>query len=341
MNYSELDEDDEDLYEGLEADNVGSYEKKVEEKKVEKKEVEKVFPKQKEQLFEKSRKSLYKKLSGAKPIYTKKGTSSSALSNRALLLVLMCPIDIAEGNNFDNVSIFPLLFLSIISFLLPFLLTEPCVFLGAPQISEDVDVGEGKIHFLLLLNLLYFINDMTIKRYCEQIGKVKRVVILEDEHYCKSLGMCLVEFYYLDHSQNYATFLREKLKAVVRTLDINIEEQIKRDELYNYGGYLNYGIIELLKKEYSEFLHTSESAQDALNKPLSLNRHPLFKWFNTNLKDVLNTYVKSELKKKKKNTTSCDFMDQSDSNSDSESDISTHILEYASKKNRFLRGGKP
>ncbi|SCQ16815.1 conserved Plasmodium protein, unknown function [Plasmodium ovale] len=285
MNYSELDEDDEDLYEGLEADNVGSYEKKVEEKKVEKKEVEKVFPKQKEQLFEKSRKSLYKKLSGAKPIYTKKGTSSSAF--------------------------------------------------------EDVDVGEGKIHFLLLLNLLYFINDMTIKRYCEQIGKVKRVVILEDEHYCKSLGMCLVEFYYLDHSQNYATFLREKLKAVVRTLDINIEEQIKRDELYNYGGYLNYGIIELLKKEYSEFLHTSESAQDALNKPLSLNRHPLFKWFNTNLKDVLNTYVKSELKKKKKNTTSCDFMDQSDSNSDSESDISTHILEYASKKNRFLRGGKP
>ncbi|CRH02423.1 conserved Plasmodium protein, unknown function [Plasmodium relictum] len=281
MNYSELDEDDEDLYEGLEAENLDSYEKKVEEKK---KEIDKVI-KPKEQSYEKSRNNLYKKLSGAKTIYTKK---------------------------------------------------ESCLFFGAPQASEDIEVGDHKTEFLLLLNLLYFINDILIKSICEKIGKVKRVLILEDEHYCKSLGMCLVEFYYLDNSQNYTAYLKEKLKVEVKKLDYNLEEQIKKDEIYNYGGYLDNNIIDQIKKENLENLHNMENFNDILNKSLNLNKHPLFTWFNTSLKDVLNTYVKSEIKKKKKCSISNDYIDkQNESNSDSGSDISTHILNYVSKKNKL------
>ncbi|SBT80704.1 conserved Plasmodium protein, unknown function [Plasmodium malariae] len=281
------DEDEVDLYEGLEADNLGTIEKKVEEKK---KEVEKVV-KPKEQLYERSRKSLYKKLSGAKATYTKK---------------------------------------------------DPCLFLGAPQAIEDIEGGgEQKVEYLLLLNLLYFINDILIRKHCENIGKVKRVVIIEDENYCKSLGMCLVEFYHLDSSQNYVLYLKEKLKAEVRKLDLHIEEQIKKDELYNHGGYLDYNIIDLLKREYAEFFQTSDNVYDALNKSLNMNRHPLFAWFNTSLKDVLNTYVKSELKKKKKGAMKNDYINRkNESNSDTDSDMSTHILDYVSKKNKFLSYNK-
>ncbi|CAD2104020.1 conserved Plasmodium protein, unknown function [Plasmodium vinckei lentum] len=280
MDYSELDED-EDLYEGLEGNNLEITEKTVEEKK---KEPEITTPKLKEQSFEKSRKSLYKKLSGAKDIYTKK---------------------------------------------------DPYLFFGAPQTNEEeeeLEEHEGK--FLLLVNLLYFINDMVIRKHCENIGKVKRVVILEDEHYCKSLGICLIEFYYLDNSQNYVAYIKEKLKADVKTVDAHLEEQIKNDEIYNYGGYLNSSIIELIKRNNSEYINTNENIHDVLNKSMSLNRHPLFTWFNTSLKDVLNSYVKSELKKKKKYGN--DFLEKKyDANSDSDDEISTHILEYASKKNKM------
>ncbi|GAW83380.1 hypothetical protein, conserved [Plasmodium gonderi] len=291
MNYSEIDEDDEDLYEGLEVDNLlqGSNEKRADEKK---KEVEKAIVKPKEQFFEKSRKSLYKKLSGAKVVYTKK---------------------------------------------------EPCLFLGAPQASEDIDEREHKIEYLLLVNLLYFINDIVIKSFCEQIGKVKRVIILEDEKHGKSLGMCIVEFYILESTQNnYVAYLKEKLKVDVRKLSSNLVELIKSDELYSYGGYLNNNIIELIKKDNSDVLHTTENIQDALNKSLNLNKHPIFSWFNTSMKDVLNTYVKSELKKKKKkNSNINDYMDRkNESDSDSESDISTHIIDYVSKKGKFTSYSK-
>ncbi|CRG97563.1 conserved Plasmodium protein, unknown function [Plasmodium gallinaceum] len=285
MNYSEL-EDDEDLYEGLEAENLDSYEKKVEEKK---KEIEKAV-KPKEQIYEKSRNNLYKKLSGTKTIYTKK---------------------------------------------------ESCLFFGAPQASEDIEIGDHKLEFLLLINLLYFINDILIKNVCEKIGKVKRVLILEDEQYCKSLGMCLVEFYYLDNSQNYSAYLKEKLKVEVKKLDFNLEEQIKKDEIYNYGGYLDNSIVEQIIKENLDNSQSKENFNDIINKSLNLNKHPLFTWFNTNLKDVLNKYVKSEIKKKKKCSISNDYIDrQSESNSDSGSDISTHILNYVSKKNKFCNFNK-
>ncbi|KJP88201.1 hypothetical protein AK88_02148 [Plasmodium fragile] len=250
MDYSEVDEDDEDLYEGLEADNLlqGSYEKRIEEKK---KEVERApVVKPKEQLFEKSRKSLYKKLSGAKAVYTKK---------------------------------------------------EPCLFLGAPQLSEDAEEEEdNKVEFLLLVNLLYFINDVVIKNCCDKIGKVKRVVILEDDKHGKSLGIGLVEFYSIDSSQNYVAYLKEKLKADVRKLSLDIEEQIKADDLYNYGGYINSHTVELIKRDNLDVLQCTENIHDALSKSLNLNKHPIFSWFNTSMKDVLSTYVKSEIKKKKK-----------------------------------------
>ncbi|CAA9990780.1 conserved Plasmodium protein, unknown function [Plasmodium knowlesi strain H] len=290
MDYSEVDEDDEDLYEGLEADNLlqGSYEKRIEEKK---KEVERVPVKPKEQFFEKSRRSLYKKLSGAKVVYTKK---------------------------------------------------EPCLFLGAPQLSEGADEEDNKVEFLLLVNLLYFINDVVIKNYCEKIGKVKRVVILEDDKHGKSLGICLVEFYSLDSSQNYVAYLKEKLKADVRKVSLDIEEQIKGDEMYNYGGYINSHTIELIKRDNLDVLQCTENIHDALSKSLNLNKHPIFSWFNTSMKDVLSTYVKSELKKKKKNAIiNNDYMDRkNESDSDSGSDISAHIIDYVSKKNKFLSYGK-
>ncbi|CAG9471997.1 conserved Plasmodium protein, unknown function [Plasmodium vivax] len=290
MDYSEVDEDDEDLYEGLEADNLlqGSYEKRIEEKK---KEVERAPVKPKEQFFEKSRKNLYKKLSGAKAVYTKK---------------------------------------------------EPCLFLGAPQLNEDAEEEDQKVEFLLLVNLLYFINDVVIKNCCDQIGKVKRVVILEDDKHGKSLGICLVEFYSIDSSQNYVAFLKEKLKADVRKVSIDVEEQIKADELYNYGGYINSHTVELIKRDNLDVLQCTENIHDALSKSLNLNKHPIFSWFNTSMKDVLSTYVQSELKKKKKNAIiNNDYMDRkNESDSDSGSDISAHIIDYVSKKNKFLSHGK-
>ncbi|EUD68862.1 hypothetical protein C922_00550 [Plasmodium inui San Antonio 1] len=286
MDYSEVDEDDEDLYEGLEADNLlqGSYEKRIEEKK---KEVERAPVKPKEQFFEKSRKNLYKRLCGAKVVYTKK---------------------------------------------------EPCLFLGPPQSSEDAQEQHHKVEFLLLVNLLYFINDVVIKNFCDKIGKVKRVVILEDEKHGKSLGICLVEFYSIDSSQNYVAYLREKLKADVRRVSVDVEEQIKADELYNYGGYINSHTVELIKRDNLDVLQCTENIHDALSKSLNLNKHPIFSWFNTSMKDILSTYVKSELRKKKKNAIiNNDYMDRkNESDSDSGSDISAHIIDYVSKKNKFL-----
>ncbi|SPJ11896.1 conserved Plasmodium protein, unknown function [Plasmodium sp. DRC-Itaito] len=290
MNYSEIDEDDEDLYEGLEGDNLDTFEKKIEEKK---KEVEKPI-KPKEQSFDKSRRNLYKKLCGGKVTYTKK---------------------------------------------------EPCLLFGAPHATEevtDIGLGEEKVEFLLLLNLVYYINDIIIRKHCEKFGKVKRVLILEDNVYCKSLGICLVEFSYLDNTQNYSLYLKENLKVTVKKLDGFLEEQIKNDELYNYGGYLDYNIIEKIKNEHMDILKNKDNFYDTLfNKSLNLNKHPLFPWFNTNLKDVLNTYIKSELKKKKKNTSNNNNNEYTDkqyesNSSDSDSDISTHVLNYIQKKNKYI-----
>lgn len=213
---------------------------------------------------------------------------------------------------------------------------EPRLYFGAPQIKEEPYREGAKREFLLLLNLFYFISDEQIKDVCDEIGSINRVVILEDENSGKSLGICLLDFSYLDNLQNYVMHLKEKLKVEVKKLDPNLEEQIKSDEIYNCGGYLDRTIIQHIKKIYLNNYRSTEIIGDSLNKPLNVNKHPLFNWFDTNIKDVLNTYVENKLQEERKHNKNTPFVNKdNDDNSDSDSDVSTHILSYVSKRNKF------
>lgn len=212
---------------------------------------------------------------------------------------------------------------------------EPRLYFGAPQTKEEPYRDDAKREFLLLLNLFYFISDEKIRDACEKIGSVNRVVILEDENSGKSLGICLLDFAYLDNEQNYTMHLKEKLKVEVKKIDPSLEEQIKKDEIYNSGGYLNGTVIQQIKKIYLDNYKNTEIVNDTLNKPLNLNKHPLFKWFDTNLKDVLNTYVQNKLQEERKNKNTSYINKDNDNGSDSDSDVSTHILSYISKREKF------
>lgn len=273
-------EEEEDLYEGLEAEQLDSNDEKplVKLEKVE------VF-KKKEFKYDKTRSNLFRKLTGTNALYTKK---------------------------------------------------EPRLYLGAPQAKEELFREEAKREFLLLLNLFYFISDEQIRDVCDELGNINRVVILEDDNSGKSLGICVLDFAYIDNLQNYMLHLKEKLKVEVKKIDPNIEEQIKKDEIYNCGGYLDRTIIQHIKKIYLDNCRSTENLNDALNRPINLNKHPLFNWFDTNLKDVLNTYVQDKLQEEKKHGKSNYYMNKdNDEISDSDSDASAHIVSYISKRNKY------
>lgn len=282
MNRTEQEEEEDDLYEGLEAEKIEPVVVKEEKKKTKETPI-----KSKEKSNEHSSYYLLKKLALGKTQYVRK---------------------------------------------------DPCVFFAAPNINPNEEIEPSLSEFLLLLNVLHFCNDHTIKNVCDEIGKVKRVVIIEEEQYCKSTGMCLVEFFKIDQSQNYTAFLKEKLKVDVKKISPFIENQIRKDELYNVGGDLSFSTIEQLKKSYLINLRNVSSLNETLQKPLNQNRHALFPWFDTNLKDVLHTYVKYELEKKKKWNKGENFYNsqKNDEYSDTDDEISSHIANYITERNKNI-----